>query len=239
MSNDTRIRLEGRLEVFEESVARLSAAVVRAKRGDFRALGAVMDLEDDEVRAQVARVDPAQPQLEASRRLRAEAETVVRARARLMNLPEQPLRRALEALVAEPLAYEGVARHPLGLVVPVVIGLMVVVEVAVMRHPAPLLLHGGLALFLVIMDVVSPRLRVTSRRMFIGKQVFELADVKTIHIEHLMVRSPKRYRLTATFNGGEQVQVRLPYVPEAFTAALRRARPQLQISRANWVWAWC
>jgi hypothetical protein len=238
MSRDARIRLEGKLEVFEASVATLRAAVVRARRGEFRALGAAMDVDVEEVRAEVARVDAALPQLAELRRLRAEAETVVRARARQMGLPEQPVRRTLEALVTEPVSYEGVARHPLGLAGPVVFGLMVIVEVAVMRHPAPLLLHGSMALFLLVMDLLSPRLRVTSRRLFIGAQVFELADLKEIKIEHLMVRSTKRYRLTATLNGGEQVQLRLPFVPEEFTAALRRTRPKLTISSASWVWAW-
>lgn len=238
MSRDARIRLEGKLEVFEGVVTTLRAALVRARRGEFCALGAAMDLDVEEVRAQVARVDPAQPQLEEYRRLQTEAATLVHARARLMKLPEQPVRRALDALVAEPVSYEGVARHPLGLLLAVVIGLLVVAEVALIQNPAPLVLHGGVAVYLVIMDWLSPRLRVTSRRMFIGEHVFELADVKSVQIDRLMVRSSKPYRLTANLNGGEQVQVRLPYVPEAFTAALQRDRAGLPVSRAYWVWAW-
>ena len=238
MSRDVRIRLEGKLEVFEAALATLRAAVVSARRGEFRALGTAMDLEIEDVRARVARVDPARPELEEFRRLQTEAETVVRARARLMKVPDLPVRRALDALVAEPVGYEGVARHPLGLLLAAAIGLFVVAEVALTRNLAPLILHGGVALFLVVSDWFSPRLRVTGRRMFIGDQVFELADVRSVQIERLMVRSTKPYRLTASLNGGEQVQVRLPYVPEAFTDALRRARARMPVSRTGWAWAW-
>lgn len=238
MSRDARIRLEGKLEVLEGEVATLRAAVVRARRGEFRALGAAMDLDVEEVRAQVARVSPAQPELEEFRRLQAEAASVVQDRARQMKVPEQPVRRALEALVAEPVVYEGVARHPLGLLGPMVLMVFALIEVALLRHPGPLVLHGGLAVFLVLKDWLSPRLRVTSRRMFLGEQVFELADVKALQIERLMVRSTRPWRLTATLNGGEQVQLRLPYVPEGFTAALLLARPRLPISRTGWAWAW-
>jgi hypothetical protein len=237
MSRDARIRLEGKLEVFEGAVTTLREAVVRARRGEFRALGAAMDLDVEQVRAQVARVDPSHPQLEEFRRLQTEAASIVQVRAGQMKVPELPVRRALEALVAEPVSYEGVARHPLGPILPVVIGLLVLIEVALIQNPAPLVLHGGVAVYLVIMNWLSPLMRVTSRRMFVGEEVFELADVKSVQIERLMVRSTRPWRLTATLNGGEQVQVRLPYVPEGFTAALHRVRARLPISRTGWAWA--
>ena len=72
--------------------------------------------------------------------------------------------------------------------------------------------------------------------MFIGKLVFDLAEVKGVEIEWLMRSSLKRSLLTVTLQSGAQVEVRLPAVPEDFLFALR-FRAQVPVSRKGW-WAW-
>ena len=72
--------------------------------------------------------------------------------------------------------------------------------------------------------------------MFIGKLVFDLAEVKGVEIVWLMRSSLKRSLLTVTLQSGAQVEVRLPAVPEDFLFALR-FRAQVPVSRKGW-WAW-
>lgn len=235
MFRDARIRLEGRLEELERAVATLRAAIARARGGDFVQLGLAMRLKVDE--AQLARVALGEPEVERLQRswgsLRAEAAQVVRVRARVMRIPEQG---ALEALVAEPVRYEGAARHPFAWLMPVAIFLFTALEVMVARHPAPLFIHGGVGVILMVSLCLAPRLRLTARRVFIGKLVFELAEVKCVQLERLMRSSFKRSLLTVTLQSGAQVEVRLPAVPEDFLFALR-FRAQVPVSRKGW-WAW-
>lgn len=235
MLRDARIRLEGRLEELERAVATMRAAIARARGGDFVQLGLAMRLNVDE--AQIARVALGEPEVERLQRswgsLRSDAEKVVRDRARVMRIPEQG---ALEALVAEPVRYEGVARHPLAWLMPVVILLFAFVEVMALRHPAPLIMHGGVGVILTVALCLAPPLRLTARRVFIGDQVFELAELKGVELERLMRSSFKRSQLTVTLQSGAQVEVRLPAVPEDFLFALR-FRAQVPVSRKGW-WAW-
>lgn len=238
MLRDARIRLEGRLEVLERAVATMREAIVRARRDEFSLLGEAMALNVDEARDQIARLAPHDPELEQLQRtwvsLQVEAQRVVRARARLMKVPAQPLKQAVESLRAEPVLYEDVARPPLAWLAPTVFLLMTAIEVTAMQSPAPLLMHGSVGVYLAIRWWLSPTLRVTRLRVFVGEQVFELADLKGVEIERLFVRSTRPWRLTASLRSGVRVEVRIPDAPLAFTDALHRVG--VPISRKDWSW---
>jgi hypothetical protein len=238
MLRDARIKLEGQLEVLERAVASLREAIALARRNEFSLLGEVLDLSVDEAWDQIARLAPHEPELQRLQRtwiaLQVEAQKVVRGRARLMRAPEQPLKRAVESLRAEAVLYEAAARHPMALLTAVVVLVMTAIEVWLMQSPWPLLLHGSLAVYLAVSVWLSPMLRVTRRRVFVGAHVFEFSELKCLEVEWLLVRSTRRYRLTAILLSGERVELRLPDLPLAFTDALERNG--VAITRKGCLW---
>jgi hypothetical protein len=229
MLTDARIRLEGRLEAFEHTIATLRAAVEQARRGDFRPLAQVQELPCDE--APIARLVEEEPELRvilAERiRLQTEAARLVRARALALQHPEQSTRLMLATLVGEPVVYEGLARSPFAGLLPLAIGLLVALEVAWVRHPAPLILHGAVVVFLAISAWRVPTLRVTSRRVFIGAHVLELSDLRHVAIDRPLERSATPYRFTATLRSGAPFTTRLAYVPREFCDSLRAAHVEV------------
>lgn len=233
MLSDARIRLEGRLEAFEHALAQLRHALVRAEHGEFTALEPALDGFDV---APIARLANREVELRALLRHKAalerRGEELVFARARTLRLPPAALRPTLHALLAEPVLYEGAARSPwlpwgLGALIA-----FIALEVVLMRHPAPLFIHGGVVAFMCAAHLRAPALRVTSRRLFIGEQTFALENVRLVSIHRVFSRSSTPHQLTLVLREGPPVVLKLAHVPGDFCFMLRERG--LSVTRTGW-----
>ena len=233
MLRDARIQLEGQLELFEQGIAELRSAAAHARRGDFGPLAAALSADHNFFAIErLATQEPGlRALLEERRRLEAVAERLVKARARTLQNPERPLLAALRELSSEPVLYEGAARSPLTWVIAGFLSLLIAGEVSQFGL-APLFVHGVAVVALVIFALRAPTLRVTSRRVFLGRESVELAQIRFVRVHRTLSRS-NPFRVTIDLHQGGSIEKKLSSVADEFCEALRSCG--VSVSRTGWL----
>lgn len=234
--HDVRVRLEGQLEILEGAIANLEDACAQLDAPAPRRLvdALARELAPETLRALAAarRLDP-NPALALvlTRYSEAQAKFAAKVRARLarLRLPPSPLNHAVDAIEAEPIQFarwlvSGAAR-------PVLAGGLVLAGALTLVGAPPMLCLAPLTWF-SLFTVRASHVVVTPRRIFIGRESFALAEVKSV--ERSLWNSPRPY-VVEILHAGRRLERRLPCVPGELRRHLKAAGVRLHLWR--WFWA--
>lgn len=230
----SRIRLEGRLETVEKTVAALERGLHAADQLDWAPLlAAVQQQQSPEVREACEHVERLSPQDPAVGKTLARlwslvraAEKKVLARQRSLRMYSASLAQGLEQLIDDPLVYRGRRSRRWMVLAP---------TAALYAGVVAILWNGKLNFwpsslgFLLILLAQSPKLAamnvsVTRRRVLLKTAAVPLSDVRlaklTSRAEERWRRAPP-FRLTLQLQSGEELYEDLPEVDPALVDALQ------------------